>query len=100
MRARQDLLHYARLHEDMEERLTLLSELTFRVERTEKSKAACIKASHELAELHCFAQNLDQGRRALATTYSWNQAFRAGIQPLRQNDEASSWRSKNKNCRH
>ncbi len=75
MRARQDLLHYARLHEDMEERLTLLSELTFRVERTEKSKAACIKACHELAELHCFAQNLDQGRRALATTYSGTKLF-------------------------
>ena len=75
MRARQDLLHYARLHEDMEERLTLLSELTFRVERTEKSKAACIKACHELAELYCFAQNLDQGRRALATTYSGTKLF-------------------------
>ena len=75
MRARQDLLHYARLHEDMEERLTLLSELTFRVERTEKSKAACIKACHELAELHCFAQNLDQGKKALATTYSGTKLF-------------------------
>ncbi|MGB2453163.1 MAG: tetratricopeptide repeat protein [Akkermansiaceae bacterium] len=75
MRARQDLLHYARLHEDMEERLTLLSELTFRIERTEKSKAACIKACHELAELHCFAQNLDQGKKALATTYSGTKLF-------------------------
>ena len=75
MRARQDLLHYARLHEDMEERLTLLSELTFRVERTEKSKTACIKACHELAELHCFAQNLDQGKKALATTYSGTKLF-------------------------
>lgn len=75
MRAREDLLHYARLHEDMEERLMLLSELTFRVERTEKSKTACIKACHELAELHCFAQNLDQGRKALATTYSGIKLF-------------------------
>ena len=75
MRARQDLLHYARLHENMEERLTLLSELTFIVERTEKSNAACVKACHELAELHCFAQKLDQGRKALATTYSGTKLF-------------------------
>jgi tetratricopeptide (TPR) repeat protein len=75
MRARQDLLHYARLHENMEERLTLLSELTFAVERTEKSRDACVKACHELAELHCFAQNLDQGKKALATTYSGTKLF-------------------------
>jgi len=70
IRARQDLLHYARLHKDMEERLALLKELTFKVERTEVSKEACLKATHELAELHCFAQKLDEGKKALATTYT------------------------------
>ena len=70
IRSRQDLLHYARLHQDMEERLSLLNELTFRVKRTETSKEACIKACHELAELHCFAQKLDEGKKALATTYT------------------------------
>ena len=75
MRARQDLLYYARLHEDMEERLTLLNELTFRVERTEKSRDDCVKACHELAELHCFAQKLEQGKKALSTTYSGTKLF-------------------------
>ncbi|YCM44539.1 tetratricopeptide repeat protein [Verrucomicrobiaceae bacterium 227] len=70
IRSRQDLLHYARLHKDMDERLDLLEQLTFRVKRTETSKDACIKASHELAELHCFAQKLDEGKKALATTYT------------------------------
>lgn len=70
IRARQDLLHYARLHQDREERLTLLNELTFQVERTDLSKDACVKACHELAELHCFSQNLEAGKKALATTYT------------------------------
>ena len=70
IRARQDLLHYARLHQDMAERLALLNELTYKVERTEVAKDACIKACHELAELHCFAQKLDEGKKALATTYT------------------------------
>ncbi|MDA7881079.1 tetratricopeptide repeat protein [Akkermansiaceae bacterium] len=75
IRARQDLLHYARLHQDMDERLALLNELTFKVERTEKSKEACIKACHELAELHCFAQKLEEGKKALATTYAGPKLF-------------------------
>lgn len=70
IRCREDLLHYARLHQDMEERLSLLNELTFKIKRTETNKAACIKACHELAELHCFAQQLDDGKKALATTYT------------------------------
>ena len=75
MRARQDLLYYARLHEDMEERLTLLNELTFIVERNENSRDDCVKACHELAELHCFAQKLEQGKKALSTTYSGTKLF-------------------------
>ncbi len=70
IRSRQDLLHYARLHKDIEERLSLLNELTFKVKRTETSKEICIKACHELAELHCFAQKLAEGKKALATTYT------------------------------
>ena len=70
VRSRQDLLHYARLHQDMEERLFLLNELTFKVKRTDTAKATCIKAAHELAELHCFAQKLEKGKKALATTYT------------------------------
>jgi len=70
IRSREDLLHYARLHKDMEERLSLLNELTFKLKRTETNKAACAKAAHELAELHCFAQELDKGKKALATTYT------------------------------
>lgn len=70
IKARQDLLHYARLHQDMKERLSILNEMTFKLERTKVSKDACIKACHELAELHCFAQKLDEGKKALATTYT------------------------------
>jgi tetratricopeptide (TPR) repeat protein len=70
IKARQDLLHYARLHQDMEERLSILNEMTFKLERTEISKEACVKACHELAELHCLAQKLDEGKKALATTYT------------------------------
>ncbi|MGC6467102.1 MAG: tetratricopeptide repeat protein [Akkermansiaceae bacterium] len=75
IRARQDLLHYARLHQDMEERMALLNELTFKVERIDHAKDACIKAAHELAELHCFAQKLDEGKKALATTYKGPKLF-------------------------
>jgi TolA-binding protein len=75
IRSRQDLLHYARLHQDMEERLSLLNELTFKIERSETSKAACIKASHELAELHCIAQNLEEGKKSLATSYAGSALF-------------------------
>ena len=70
IRSREDLLHYARLHQDMEERLFLLNDLTFKVKRTEAAKGACIKACHELAELHCYAQKLEEGKKALATTYT------------------------------
>ena len=70
IKARQDLLHYARLHQDMEERLAILKEMTFKLERTKVSKDACVKACHELAELHCYAQKLDEGKKALATTYT------------------------------
>lgn len=70
IRARLDLLHYARLHQDMEERLRLLNELTYIVKRTKVSQQACITACHELAKLHCFAQKLDEGKKALATTYT------------------------------
>ena len=75
MRAREDLLHYARLHQDLEERLLILNDLTFNVERNDLTKASCIKACHELAELHCFAQNLDKGKKALATTYTGTKLF-------------------------
>ncbi len=75
IRARLDLLHYARLHQDMEERLSILKELTFKVKRTDVSKSACIKACHELAEIHCFAQELDEGKKALATTYAGPKLF-------------------------
>lgn len=75
IRSRQDLLHYARLHQDMEERLSLLKELTFKVKRTDTSKDACIKACLELAELHCFAQKLTEGKKALATTYTGSALF-------------------------
>jgi TolA-binding protein len=70
IRSRTDLLHYARLHQDMGERLSLLNELTFEVKRTDAAKETCIKAAHELAELHCFAQKLADGKKALATTYT------------------------------
>ena len=54
----------------MEERLAILKEMTFKLERTKVSKDACVKACHELAELHCYAQKLDEGKKALATTYT------------------------------
>ena len=68
LRSRVDLLHYAKLHKDEVERLALLNDLTFKVKRTESSKSTCIDACRELAELHFFAQRLDEGKKALATT--------------------------------
>jgi len=70
IRSRQDLLHYARLHKDMDERLALLNELAFKLERTDVSKEACANAAHELAEIHFFAQRFDEGKKALATNHS------------------------------
>jgi len=55
VRSRVDLLHYARLHQDEAERLSLLNDLTYKVKRTESAKAVCIDACHELAKLHFFA---------------------------------------------
>ncbi len=86
IRARQDLLHYARLHQDMDERLRILNELTFKVKRTKTSTEACIKATHELAEIHCFAQKLDEGKKALATTYTgpalFDQVYKLSIRTV------------------
>jgi TolA-binding protein len=75
VRSRVDLLHYARLHQDEVERLALLNDLTFKVKRTETAKATCIAACRELAELHFFAQRLDEGKKALATTYAGPELF-------------------------
>jgi len=86
IRSRHDLLHYARLHQDMEEQLSLLNELTYKVKRTDTSKAACIKACHELAELHCIAQKLDEGKKALATSYTgpalFDQVYKLSLKSL------------------
>lgn len=70
IRSRQDLLHYARLHQDMDERMSLLNELAFELERTDASKEACANAARELAEIHFFVQRFDQGKKALATNHS------------------------------
>jgi TolA-binding protein len=75
VRSRVDLLHYARLHKDEAERLALLNALTYKVKRTETSKSICVDACRELAELHFFAQRLDEGKKALATTYSGTELF-------------------------
>ncbi len=68
-RARLDLLHYARLHQDRKEELRLLREFAFEVERTDANLEACVNASRELASMHFFAQEFEQGRKALATSY-------------------------------
>jgi len=70
IRSRNDLLHYARLQKDDVERMSILSDLTYKVERTEAAKESCTNASVELAELHFFAQRLPEGKKALATTFS------------------------------
>ena len=75
VRSRVDLLRYAKLHQDEVERLALLNDLTYTVKRTESAKATCIDACRELAELHFFAQRLDEGKKALATTYSGPELF-------------------------
>ena len=77
IRSRLDLLHYARLHNDDAERLAILNDLAFKVERNEKSKTACEDASRELAEIHFFAQRFDQGKRALATSHQGDALFDA-----------------------
>lgn len=68
-RARLELLHYARLHEDRKEELRLLHEFAFEVERTDANRDACLNASRELANIHFFAQEFERGREALATSY-------------------------------
>jgi TolA-binding protein len=75
VRCRVELLHYAKLHQDEDERLAILNDLTYQVERTDTAKDTCINATHELAELHFFAQRLEEGKRALATTYTGPKLF-------------------------
>ncbi len=70
IRSRTDLLHYARLHKDREERMALLNELAFTLDRTEVSKETCANAARESAEIHFFAQRFDEGKKALATNHS------------------------------
>ncbi|MFK7850051.1 MAG: tetratricopeptide repeat protein [Akkermansiaceae bacterium] len=70
IRSRTDLLHYARLHKDMDERMSLLNELAFKLERTDVAKETCAKAARELAEIHFFAQRFAEGKKALATNHS------------------------------
>jgi tetratricopeptide (TPR) repeat protein len=77
IRSRLDLLHYARLHNDEAEQLSILNDLTFKVARNETSKAACEEASRELAQIHFFAQRFDQGKKALATTHEGDALFDA-----------------------
>ena len=77
IRSRLDLLHYARLQKDEVERLSILNDLTYTVERNEKSKAACADASRELAQIHFFAQNFSGGKKALATTHEGDALFDA-----------------------
>ncbi|QTN31792.1 tetratricopeptide repeat protein [Akkermansiaceae bacterium] len=75
VRSRTDLLHYARLHQDKEEEMSLLQDLAFKVKRTETSKETCASAARELAEIHFFAQRFDEGKKALATNYSGKELF-------------------------
>lgn len=75
IRSRNDLLHYARLHKDEKEILTLLNDLTYTVKRTDASKESCVAASRELAEIHFFAQRLPDGKKALATSYTGTVLF-------------------------
>ena len=77
VRSRVDLLHYARLHQDEAEKLSLLNDLTYKVKRTESAKATCVEASRELAQIHFFAQRLDDGKKALSTSYSGPELFDA-----------------------
>lgn len=75
VRSRTDLLHYARLHQDKEEEMSLLKDLAFKVKRTEASAATCANAARELAEIHFFAQRFDEGKKALATNHSGRELF-------------------------
>ncbi|MCH7226276.1 tetratricopeptide repeat protein [Haloferula sp. A504] len=68
-RARLDLLAYAKLHQNDEEVLRILREFTFELKRTEKNAQACLDASRELASMHFYSQEFEQGRKALATSY-------------------------------
>ncbi|MFZ9938282.1 MAG: tetratricopeptide repeat protein [Luteolibacter sp.] len=68
-RARTDLLHYARLHENRKEVLRILHEFAFELERTKDNTAACVNAARELAGIHFRARDFEKGREALATTY-------------------------------
>ncbi len=77
IRSRLDLLHYARLEKDEASHLSLLNDLTYKLERNEKSKAACEDASRELAEIHFFAQRFDEGKKALATNHEGDALFDA-----------------------
>lgn len=77
IRSRLDLLHYARLQKDEVEQLSILNDLTYTVERNEKSKTACAEASRELAQIHFFAQNFVEGKKALATTHEGDALFDA-----------------------
>jgi TolA-binding protein len=77
IRSRLDLLNYARLQKDEAERLAILNELTFKVARNGKSKAACENACRELAEIHFFAQRFGEGKKALATSYGVDALFDA-----------------------
>lgn len=77
IRSRLDLLHYARLHKDEAEQLSILNDLTYKVERNEKSKSACEDACRELAQIHFFAQAFADGKKALATTYEGDALFDA-----------------------
>ena len=77
IRSRLDLLHYARLEKDEASHLALLNDLTYKLERNEKSKAACEEASRELALIHFFAQRFDDGKKALATTHEGDALFDA-----------------------
>ncbi len=75
LRSRTDLLHYARLHEDEAEQLSILNDLTYQVKRTEATAPTCITASRELAELHFLAQRFAEGKKALATSYEGTALF-------------------------
>jgi tetratricopeptide (TPR) repeat protein len=68
-RARLDLLHYARLHENHKEVHRILHEFAFELERTKDNTEACVNAARELAEIHFRAQDFENGRAALATSY-------------------------------
>lgn len=68
-RARLDLLHYARLHENQKEVLRILHEFAFDLERTKENNEACVNAARELATIHFHAQDYENGHTALATSY-------------------------------